>query len=89
MEARQRYEELFAHPHTVELTHDWIDAYDLRRLVMRRPVSPGAFEVVEPPSPTTIQKAALAALAQSRMDNFQRGLVVLATGLGKTWLCRV
>lgn len=86
LEARQRFEELFAHPHTVELTHDWIDAYDLRRMAMRRPVAPGSFEVVEPPTPTSIQKAALAALAETRMDNFRRGLVVLATGLGKTWL---
>ena len=86
LEARQRFEELFVHPHTVELTHDWIDAYDQRRLAMRRPVAPGSFEVVEPPTPTAIQKAALAALAETRMDNFQRGLVVLATGLGKTWL---
>lgn len=86
LEARQRFEELFVHPHTVELTHEWIDAYDQRRLAMRRPVAPGSFEVVEPPTPTAIQKAALAALAETRMDNFQRGLVVLATGLGKTWL---
>lgn len=86
LEARQRFEELFVHPHTVELTHDWIDAYDQRRLAMRRPVAPGSFEVVEPPTPTAIQKAALAALTETRMDNFQRGLVVLATGLGKTWL---
>lgn len=86
LEARQRFAELFVHPHTVELTHDWIDAYDQRRLAMRRPVAPGSFEVVEPPTPTAIQKAALAALAETRMDNFQRGLVVLATGLGKTWL---
>ena len=86
LEARQRFEELFVHPHTVELTHEWIDAYDQRRLAMRRPVVPDSFEVSEPPTPTSIQKAALAALAESRMDNFQRGLVVLATGLGKTWL---
>ena len=86
LEARQRFEELFVHPHTVELTHDWIDAYDQRRLAMRRPVAPGSFDVMEPPTPTAIQKAALAALAETRMDNFQRGLVVLATGLGKTWL---
>ncbi len=86
LETRQRFEELFAHPHTVELTHDWIDAYDQRRLAMQRPVAPGSFDVVEPPTPTAIQKAALAALAETRMDNFRRGLVVLATGLGKTWL---
>jgi superfamily II DNA or RNA helicase/SAM-dependent methyltransferase len=86
LEARQRFDELFAHPHTVELTHDWIDAYDKRRLVMRRPVAPGTVEQDPPPEPTSIQKQALQALADSRSENYRRGLVVLATGLGKTWL---
>lgn len=86
LEARQRFDEVFQHPHTVELTHDWIDAYDKRRLVMRRPMAPGIVEQDPPPEPTPIQKDALAALAESRAESYQRGLVVLATGLGKTWL---
>ncbi|MEY4765496.1 MAG: hypothetical protein RI907_2169 [Pseudomonadota bacterium] len=86
LEARQRFNELFGHPQTVELTHDWIDAYDQRRLVMRRPVAPGTVEQDPPPTPTVIQKQALQALADTRSDSYRRGLVVLATGLGKTWL---
>jgi superfamily II DNA or RNA helicase/SAM-dependent methyltransferase len=86
VEARQRFNELFAHPQTVELTHDWIDAYDKRRLTMRRPVAPGAAEQDPPPEPTSIQKQALHALADARSESYRRGLVVLATGLGKTWL---
>jgi hypothetical protein len=38
-----------------------------------------------PPEPHTIQQEALAALAQSRSNGHRAGLVVLATGLGKTW----
>jgi superfamily II DNA or RNA helicase/HKD family nuclease/SOS-response transcriptional repressor LexA/protein-L-isoaspartate O-methyltransferase len=86
LEARQRFNELFVHPQTVELTHDWIDAYDKRRLAMRRPVAPGTVEQEPPPEPTSIQKQALQALADTRSDSYRRGLVVLATGLGKTWL---
>jgi len=86
LEARQRFEELFAHPDTVDMTHEWIDAYDKRRLVMRRPTEPGIIEQDPPPEPTSIQKQALQALSDTRSNNYRRGLVVLATGLGKTWL---
>lgn len=86
LEARNRFEEIFAHPDTVALSHDWIDAYEKRRLAMRRPVAPGTVEQDPPPEPTSIQKQALQKLADTRTDNYRRGLVVLATGLGKTWL---
>lgn len=39
-----------------------------------------------PPEPHAIQRAALAALAATRAGGHRAGLVVLATGLGKTWL---
>ena len=39
-----------------------------------------------PPEPHDLQREALARLAQSRRDGHQRALVVMATGLGKTWL---
>jgi superfamily II DNA or RNA helicase len=38
------------------------------------------------PKPHEIQRQALAALEQTRDEGFTAGLVVLATGLGKTWL---
>jgi superfamily II DNA or RNA helicase len=38
------------------------------------------------PEPTAIQAEALKALTLTREEGFKRGLVVLATGLGKTWL---
>lgn len=86
LEARQHFNDLFIHPHTVELTHEWIDAYDKRRLVMMRPTAPDAGEQEPPPHPTIVQQQALSALSESRSENYRRGLVVLATGLGKTWL---
>ena len=38
------------------------------------------------PEPHAIQRQALAALDQTRADGFTAGMVVLATGSGKTWL---
>ena len=43
-------------------------------------------EAKPPPAPHKIQRSALAALAKTRAEGNQAGLVVLATGLGKTWL---
>ena len=40
----------------------------------------------QPVAPRPIQSEALAALEQTRADGFDRAFVVMATGLGKTWL---
>ena len=42
--------------------------------------------VPEPVAPREIQHEALTALEQTRIEGHAAGLVVLATGLGKTWL---
>ncbi len=86
LEARARFEALFRHPRTVALSDAWIDAYEARRQPPPRSIAPGSTETEPPPSPTPIQREALAALAQTRQAGYRRGLVVLATGLGKTWL---
>ncbi len=85
-EAWTRFEELFKHPSTNRLTDAWIEDYERRRIPPPRLVSPGSDEQEPPPIPTQIQNNALEALARTREEGFQRGLVVLATGLGKTWL---
>lgn len=86
LEARARFEELFRDPRTVELTDAWIERYEARRVPPPRPIEPSADETEQPPTPTPIQQDALAALAHTRCEGYLRGLVVLATGLGKTWL---
>lgn len=86
LEARARFEELFCAPKTVPLTDRWIDEYEARRIPPPRAVSPGTQEAEPPPIPTPVQEDALAALSATRQEGYRRGLVVLATGLGKTWL---
>lgn len=86
LEARARFEEIFRDPRTIPLTDDWIDAYEKRRVPPPRAIAPGSQETEPPPKPTPIQSEALAALEATRRDGYRRGLVVLATGLGKTWL---
>src|SRR5690606_6062425 len=51
-----------------------------------QPVEPGSTERELPPEPHEVQRRSLAALSDSRAQGYWRGLVVLATGLGKTWL---
>ncbi len=86
LEARSRFEELFAHPRCVSLTDEWIAQYDARRVPLPMAVAPGSLEQDAPPVPTSVQIEALFALKATRDEGFRRGLVVLATGLGKTWL---
>lgn len=88
-EALGAFEDLFAHPSTRPLTEEWVDQYEARRVRSARPI-PEVDTALElpppPPEPSEIQKAALAALATTRQRGNRAGLVVLATGLGKTWL---
>ena len=85
-ETRRGFEKLFTHPHTVALTDAWIEGYEQRRVKPLLAVAPGTLEQDEAPEPSSVQIEALAALAATREAGFRRGLVVLATGLGKTWL---
>lgn len=83
---REGFEQLFVHPSTVELTHEWVQSYRGRRRT-DAPRPPGlAPEMEPPPEPHAIQLQALEALKITREEGNHRGLVVLATGLGKTWL---
>ena len=90
-EIRRAFDALFHDPATTALTNEWVEAYKARRAV--RPLTPlpdaPAAPDAEPlniPDPHSIQRDALAALQASRREGATAGLVVLATGLGKTWL---
>lgn len=87
------FEELFRSAPTRPLDEAWVRAYEARRPAA--PTNPAqlAFAPVEPaelpeppPPPHEVQIEALEALATTRSEGNRAGLVVLATGLGKTWL---
>lgn len=87
-------EQLARDPRIVPLTHAWIDEYltryqqsDLNGLRLLTGDQQHDTEALrEAPMPNQVQQEALAALHASRHAGYKRGLVVMATGLGKTWL---
>ena len=88
---RQQFSKLFLHQQSQPLSHDWIDAYVKR--YQQRPkltvVTDDIFnpiEALEPATPNAAQQEALTALNDSRAQGHKRGLVVLAMGMGKTYL---
>ena len=84
------FERLFEHQNTKALSAEWIDQYEARREAAELDRSSGIDPVEEPkptiPEPHGIQEEALDALNRTRMAGNKAGLVVMATGLGKTWL---
>ncbi len=81
------FEDIFNSYQAVSADEAWIRLYEARRAspnwrgaeIAHEPLAPMAI-------PHTIQQEALAALEETRRDGYSAGLVVLATGLGKTWL---
>ncbi len=85
--ARAAFEALLARPEVTDLTPAWIDAYEERRIAPRPAITGAPEEVSEAaPTPHEVQAEALAALRATRGKGYGAGLVVLATGLGKTFL---
>ncbi len=89
--AQLAFDQLFTSEGTTEVTHEWVDAYEKRREARRpRPGQSDVFVFDEPArkpfEPHTTQREALDTLARTREAGNGAGLVVLATGLGKTWL---
>ena len=66
----------------------WVADYERRAeaAAVALPAGEVEAELIEAPRPTAMQQEALAALARSRAEGRGRALVVLATGLGKTFL---
>lgn len=81
------FEALWLHPKNCQLDAAWVEAYRARR--PRVVVNPAGVPPEPPlpvPQPHEVQREALAALEATRASGGAAGLVVLATGLGKTWL---
>lgn len=85
--AQVAFEALLARPEVVDLTPAWVDAYEDRRSAPT-PLTTGSppEERESLPTPHEVQLEALAALRATRAKGYRAGLVVLATGLGKTFL---
>lgn len=86
-DVREGFEHLFRHPETRDLTEAWVGEYAARR--RKRTIDAGQIPPEPPqpaPEPNIVQERALAALVETRRQGNKAGLVVLATGLGKTWL---
>ena len=82
------FERLFVHPATRPLSDEWIEVYERERKAPQAAAA-DAIDIeppVSPPKPHEIQLEALEALQATRDAGNTAGLVVLATGLGKTWL---
>jgi len=85
------FEEIFEAPQTRPLTEAWIQDYMIRRPQIASKKDAGIPDLTEPdecviPPPSSVQLEALAKLQEARHQGKRRALVVLATGLGKTWL---
>ncbi len=89
------FESLWSHPAARELTPAFVERYRAQALALSPAAndSPPLGEVEleledrpEVPAPHQVQREGLVALAQSRASGHPRALVVMATGLGKTWL---
>jgi HKD family nuclease/diadenosine tetraphosphate (Ap4A) HIT family hydrolase len=81
------FESIFNSYQAFRADESWICRYEARRLTADWR---GAGVTEEAPAPMvvphSIQQEALQALEETRREGYSAGLVVLATGLGKTWL---
>ena len=89
--AENSFERLLGHPAVKRVTHDWINAYEERRFQQLKSGKNPRPEIEGEEPPTAIQahsvqSEALAALRAARSRGETAGLVVMATGLGKTIL---
>lgn len=80
------FERLWADPRSQPLTHELLADYRRRWQPAAHTAGVEPEPPATPPAPRIVQQEALAALEQTRLAGFRRGLVVMATGLGKTWL---
>ncbi|NLF68863.1 MAG: DEAD/DEAH box helicase family protein [Candidatus Anammoximicrobium sp.] len=84
----EAFEQLYRDRATRPLDAAWITKYQARRRppAVIVPVEVKTEAPEPPPEPHEIQRQALAGLTATRAAGNSAGLIVLATGLGKTWL---
>jgi superfamily II DNA or RNA helicase/HKD family nuclease/SOS-response transcriptional repressor LexA len=91
-EVRHQFKHLLLQPQVRELDYDWIEHYQRRYEHARKVVSIHASKIDEQepepevPTPRPHQQEALNSLAATRQRGWKKGVVVLATGMGKTYL---
>lgn len=95
-----QFDRLWSDKRSLPLTAQWLAAYERSRAARRlavQDIAPAApddlpavaqaeVEAEKPIQPWSVQVEALSALTATRLDGHTAGLVVMATGLGKTWL---
>ena len=80
------FERLWSDPRSQPLTHELLADYRRRWRPAAHTAGVPPEPPATPPAPWPVQREALTALEQTRLGGFRRGLAVMATGLGKTWL---
>jgi superfamily II DNA or RNA helicase/diadenosine tetraphosphate (Ap4A) HIT family hydrolase/SOS-response transcriptional repressor LexA len=84
---QQAFESLWSRARILDAA--WVDAYAERARASSHALPEGEIDVSPPEpaeTPHRVQREALDALRRARTNGQHRALVVLATGLGKTWL---
>ena len=86
-----KFKVLFENSQAVHLSNEWIDLYreEYESKTPQDKIKSGVEvekECLPPVKPNPIQVEALLALKKCRIQGNARGLVVMATGTGKTWL---
>jgi len=84
---RDKFNEIFNHSSATTLSDAWIDNYiKIRKQPTLQVISDVEAVNEDPYTPNSAQQEALQALSNTRLSLNTRGLVVLGTGMGKTWL---
>ncbi|MCE2571948.1 DEAD/DEAH box helicase family protein [Motilimonas eburnea] len=84
---REQFNKLFHHPLAIALTDEWIEDYIKRRTPPKlSAVGDASLLDDDDYTPNSAQIEALQALDDTRDKGNVRGLVVMGTGMGKTWL---
>jgi superfamily II DNA or RNA helicase/diadenosine tetraphosphate (Ap4A) HIT family hydrolase/HKD family nuclease len=92
----EEFDQLWHDARSIPLAAEWLARYESQQRELQGPLSPGGTLIEEAAvgdeerdealRPWSVQAEAMSALEATRHDGHQAGLVVMATGLGKTWL---